>query len=400
MHKKTIRLVIFNEEYWGKGLIYSQNILPLEAIAKSINSNIELLSFTAIPMMIKKRKEIAETRIMLKKKGITLRNYPILYYPTRYMLPQWYLLPYFFLNIFFYVLWIRLRDRNLNVVYDLRSYQPALAFWILYGNTHRLVFDPRTDFVEENINAGHFKKNGLTTWFWNKTERKIVEKFRYTIVISDIFKNNLIRKHALKSDKKIVVVYNPIDYGHFQVERKAHDGLNFLYTGSLGGWNRLENYIGVFKAFYDKYPSSRFYICTNATPDKVEPILQSVQYKHLSNAIKVYYNVSYNDLPAIYAKCDFGFQIMNKRDSRVGVKYIEYIAAGVIPIINLNVEGAKFLSDKYQIGVVINDNENVDKLCKAILNANKIDKNSSEYKEFKYLTDTATISERISHIYC
>lgn len=32
---KIIRLVVFNEPYWDKGLIYSQNILPLLQLVKT-----------------------------------------------------------------------------------------------------------------------------------------------------------------------------------------------------------------------------------------------------------------------------------------------------------------------------------------------------------------------------
>lgn len=396
---KTIRLVIFNEEYWGKGLIYSQNIMPLKVLSSEYNSKVELITFTSLPLMLLERKRIKETKEMLQSENVKVRNYPVLYFPTRFLLPRWFLLPYFYLNVMFYVLWLRLADGNKEVVYNLRSYQPALAFYLFYGHKERLVFDPRTDFVEEKVNAGHFKENGLTAMFWNKMEGDFVRKMRKTIVISDPFKENMVRKHHLQNDNKLAVVYNPINYSHFSREKEPHKGVNFLYTGSLGGWNKIENYLEVFKAYHEKNPNSKFIVCTSASPAKIEQTLLEPAFDDVKDSVEVHFNVSYDELPKYYAQCDYGFQIMKKRDSRVGVKFIEYIAAGVTPIVSKEVEGAVVLAERYGMGIVINSDDTQEEIVKKIENMKGIDRNAKGYQDFKMLTDTANIGERIKGIY-
>lgn len=395
---RTIRLVVFNEEYWGTGLIYSQNLLPLQSLKDKYDVRVELISFTSIPMLFLKRGNIKETRERLNKEGIQVRDFPILYYPTRFLLPYWFLLPYLFLNVFIYIIWLSIMDKKQDVVYNLRSYQPALAFYWLYGHKDKLVFDPRTDFVEEKVNAGQFKRGGVTARYWRKMEGKFVKSFKKTIVISDPFKDNLISFHKV-DPSKIVVLYNPINYSHFSVAKEKHEGYVFLYTGSIGGWNKLENYLSIFMMFNKHYPNSKFVVCTSATRDKIEATIGNSKYSVIAGKVEVHYNVPYDVLPSIYAQCDYGFQIMKKRDSRVGVKFIEYIAAGIIPIVSKNVLGAAVLVDKYGMGIVIDDDDSESIICNKIRDASSINRESDTFSVFRALTDTACISERIKVIY-
>lgn len=50
---KKIRLVVFNEPYWDKGLIYSQNILPLLQLVKTKEYSLDVLSFTSLPFYLR-----------------------------------------------------------------------------------------------------------------------------------------------------------------------------------------------------------------------------------------------------------------------------------------------------------------------------------------------------------
>ena len=60
---KIIRLVVFNEPYWDKGLIYSQNILPLLQLVKTKEYTLDVISFTSLPFLLKSKKRIHETII-------------------------------------------------------------------------------------------------------------------------------------------------------------------------------------------------------------------------------------------------------------------------------------------------------------------------------------------------
>ena len=82
----VLSLVIFNEEFWNKGLIYSQNIKPLLEIRKNHPEySIEFISFTSIALYFRERQAIKKQTKSYKNEGIKVHLFPILFYPTKYM---------------------------------------------------------------------------------------------------------------------------------------------------------------------------------------------------------------------------------------------------------------------------------------------------------------------------
>lgn len=396
---KTIRLVVFNEIYWGKGLIYSQNILPLKKLANETGSQIELFSFTSILKLFLDRKSISEFRFMMAKEGVTVKNLPVFFYPARVFLLRYFLIPYFYLNVAPYVWFLRRKDKKIDVVYSLRSYATSLAFYKFYGDYNKLVFDPRTDWIEENVNAENFKPDSETVRFWNRMEGEFVRRFKKTILISDTFRDNTITKHNIKETDRLEIVYNPIDYALFSIEKVPHEGKRFLYTGSFGRWNRLETYLDFFKSIFANDSTCSMLICTSSSRAIVEKIISSAEYICIRPAVRVYYNVSRDDLPKYYAMCDYGLQLMTKKDSRVSVKYVEYVAAGITPIISENVQGATHIAKKYGLGIILSSDINSGDNYTTICEANTIDINSNSYNKFRAVSDLNGISQLLKQIY-
>lgn len=395
----TIRLVVFNEDYWDNNLIYTQNILPLKTLADKIGGKLELYSFTSLPIYVMQRKRIKAFVGRMAQDGIRVVNKLVLFYPTRYMLPHYCLLPFFYLNVRGYVKTLARKDKGNAVINNLRSYSPALAFYKYYNNLSNVFFDPRTEWIEENINAGYFRSGSKTVDFWMGMEGKFIQAFRKTILISDIFKENLLNKHGQGNESKMVVLYNPIDYKKFVIKKKPHDGKVFLYTGSLGHWNNLATYLGFFKMFKEHGENCRMVICTNTASSKVEGVLSREEFSQIRGLVDVHYNVPGNMLPVYYAECDYGLQLMTLPDSRVGVKYVEYVAAGLIPLVNNNVKGAALLSDRYGFGPVINESDSEDMIIEKVLSAKPIDVKSPEYNDFRGKTDLNGIASLLKQIY-
>ena len=391
---QKIRLVIFNETYWNKGLIYSQNIQPLFKLSKEIGAEFEVISFTSLLLFFRKRKQIIKAKKELLKEGISVKNKFVLVYPHRFFFPNRVMIPYLYLNVFLYISSLSWRDRGKNVFLFLRSYQTALFFNKFYKEKNNLIFDTRTDWLEENVNLGRIKRYSITYNYWHKNLKAIVDTFRKTLCISEVCKNNMCKCLGV-SETQIDVIYNPIDYDHFNFPKVKHQSVNFLYTGSIGNWNKLENYLDIFKIYNKHNSDSKFFICTATVPSVVNSVLNRQEYDGVRNSIEVYYNVSYDDLPTYYSICDFGFQLMRIPDSRVGVKFVEYVAAGVTPIINNNVQGAVYLANKYKIGVVLPDNASEGEIITLIEKGkDKIDRSNSEYQAFKELTDIHSIVKR------
>lgn len=399
---KKIRLVVFNEPYWDKGLIYSQNILPLLQLVKTGKYSLDVISFTSLPFLFKSKTNIQATKNDLKQYGVNVRNFPVLFYPTRFMLLRYFLLPFYFLNVFLYVKFLNHLDdkSDKDIFYNIRSYQAALGFLKFYKNKDRIVFDTRTDWIEENINVGNFKPNGATVKFWRNTEKQMLMKFRKTLFISDLFRDAVLKRHSIKLDEnKYCLVYNPINYKHFHSVQNHDQDNNFLYTGSLGHWNNISIYLDFFLMVADKMPSSKLIVCTGSPIHKIEPTFNLPKYDAIRNRVEIHYSVPYSELPSFYARCTYGLQLMSKKDTRVGVKFIEYIAANLIPIVNTNVMGAAALARKYKIGIVLDDEtEEVDSIVYR-LEQIKQNRNNSKLAEFRKITDLNEFANILKTIY-
>ena len=399
---KKIRLVVFNEPYWDKGLIYSQNILPLLQLVKTDKYSLDIISFTSLPFLFKSKTNIQATKNDLKQYGVNVRNFPVLFYPTRFMLLRYFLLPFYFLNVFLYVKFLNHQDEksDKDIFYNIRSYQAALGFLKFYKNKDRIVFDTRTDWIEENINVGNFKPDGATVNFWRNAEKQMLLKFRKTLFISDLFRDAVLKRHSIKlDDNKYCLVYNPINYKHFHSVQNHDQDNNFLYTGSLGHWNNISIYLDFFLKVADKMPSSKLIVCTGSPIHKIEPTFNLPKYDAIRNRVEIHYSVPYSELPSFYARCTYGLQLMSKKDTRVGVKFIEYIAANLIPIVNTNVMGAAALARKYEIGIVLDDEtEEVDSIVYR-LEQIKQNKNISKLAEFRKITDLNEFANILKPIY-
>lgn len=397
---KKIRLVIFNEPYWDKGLIYSQNILPLLQLVKTGKYSLDIISFTSLPFLFKSKTNIQATKNDLKQYGVNVRNFPVLFYPTRFMLLRYFLLPFYFLNVFLYVKFLNHQDEksDKDIFYNIRSYQAALGFLKFYKNKDRIVFDTRTDWIEENINVGNFKPDGATVKFWRNAEKQMLLKFRKTLFISDLFRDAVLKRHSIKLDEnKYCLVYNPINYKHFHSVQNRDQDDNFLYTGSLGHWNNISIYLDFFLKVADKMPSSKLIVCTGSPI--VEPTFNLPKYDAIRNRVEIHYSVPYSELPSFYARCTYGLQLMSKKDTRVGVKFVEYIAANLIPIVNTNVMGAAALARKYDIGIVLDDEtEEVDSIVNR-LEQIKQNRNNSKLAEFRKITDLNEFANILKPIY-
>lgn len=399
---KKIRLVVFNEPYWDKGLIYSQNILPLLQLVKTGKYSLDVISFTSLPFLFKSKTNIQATKNDLKQYGVNVRNFPVLFYPTRFMLLRYFLLPFYFLNVFLYVKFLNHLDdkSDKDIFYNIRSYQAALGFLKFYKNKDRIVFDTRTDWIEENINVGNFKPNGVTVKFWRNAEKQMLMKFRKTLFISDLFRDAVLKRHSIKLDEnKYCLVYNPINYKHFHSVQNHDQDNNFLYTGSLGHWNNISIYLDFFLKVADKMPSSKLIVCTGSPIHKIEPTFNLPKYDAIRNRVEIHYSVPYSELSSFYARCTYGLQLMSKKDTRVGVKFIEYIAANLIPIVNTNVMGAAALARKYKIGIVLDDEtEEVDSIVYR-LEQIKQNRNNSKLAEFRKITDLNEFANILKPIY-
>lgn len=363
MYKKNIRFVIFNEDFWGKGLIYSQNFLQLIKL-KENNShlyNIEIHVFCSFLDLLLYRKEINLFKNEFNGLGIKTIVYPTFFVRSRLFVLRFLVLPLFFINIIPYVLFLNLKDLfkiKTAIIYHLRSYPISLIFTLFYKSNGKLIFDPRSDYINENKTVGFWKENTITDKVWLYFEKYILINVAKTIFISDAFMSELLVRNGIKFDnRKHFVFNNPIDYSKFKISseyKRDFKQVNFLYTGSLGNWNNLETYLDFFLNIKTFFSNSKLIVATSTDCSKFEDILIKDKYAFIIDDIEFFYNLSYDELPLLYKRCSVGLQLMDFKDSRLGVKFVEYLASGLLPVVNYNVLGAaQFCREGY--GIIIED---------------------------------------------
>lgn len=358
---KNIRFTIFNEEFWGKGLIYSQNLLPLIKLSKDKKNDVQILAFTSILDLFLFRKEIFKFKKEFNDLGIRNRIYPILFVRSRFFILRWFMFPLLIVTTLPYILYfnfIDLINNSKQVVYHLRAYTTSFLFAKFYYGKAMLVFDPRSDFIIENRRLLNWKENSTTDKLWRSIEKRILEKCDKSIFISDEHRlDTLSRNNILIDTRKHVIFSNPIDFKQFETSFKkirTSGEIRFLYTGSLGNWNSLEVYLDFFKGIKSVLPKSTMYVITSTRNSKIKHVIEDSKFKKIIDDVHFFYNLPYNELPELYKDCTAGLQLMKMPDSRLGVKYVEYLASGLIPIVNYNVRGAAQFC-RQGLGLVLED---------------------------------------------
>ena len=245
---------------------------------------------------------------------------------------------------------------------------------------------------------GNFSESSLTYHLWNKWEEQILLRFSKVVFISEILKLELLSRHSLPdSERNYFVLYNLIDYSMYDNIANDKVKTDFLYTGSLGHWNNLKIYLDFFLSVYKKFPNSRLRIITGTSKQKILPYISEFKYNEIRNLVDIYFDVPAEQLPEKYKGCAYGLQLMNKKDSRIGVKFVEYIAAGILPIVNENVHGAAYLCHKYNIGIVLPDLLEIDTML--IQKTPLLSRNDIRYLDFRKMTDINSLDEILKKIY-
>ncbi|WP_348799458.1 glycosyltransferase [Flavobacterium adhaerens] len=395
MQTKTIKFTIFNEDFWNKGLIYSQNFLPLIKLKENYPDKykIEVHVFCSLLDIILYNREIFDFRQNFKKQGIGSTIYPIFFVRSRLFVLRFFMLPFFYINLIPYLLYINIKDifyEKSAVIYHLRSYPVSLIFVMFYKAKGILIFDPRSDYVNENKTVGFWSENSISDKLWLFFENLILRNVSKTIFISKPFMHEILNRNNIEHNKeKHVVYYNSVDYEEFNISsqyKRNYETINFLYTGSLGNWNNLETYLDFFLNIRPFFNNSKLIVATGTNRTKLEEVLMKDKYDSILTSTEFFYNLSYDMLPELYKECSVGLQIMNIEDSRLGVKFVEYLASGLLPVVNYNVLGsAEFCREG--LGVIIersdiNDYKSIADKIKEKLNESLINNTLNSRKYF------------------
>lgn len=235
---------------------------------------------------------------------------------------------------------------RINIIHA-RSYNSgALALYINKIFGIRYIFDPRSDYIEEN--RKNLKVSIKDEKFWKNLEKKIVYNSIYTITTS----SHLLKEY--ESSRKLFYIPNnyPSSFSFSSLTKKSNnkDFISLVYIGSINKWNDINLYV----TFFEKLKKIvnfkiEFSIITHSN------IEDFYKLKLIEKNIKLI-RAQQDQIPSIVSKFDIGIYLMSNVDSRLGVKTVEYLYTGLPMIVSKNILGAASIIKKNNLGIVIDEN--------------------------------------------
>jgi len=349
-------------------IIRGQVIEVLERIANSLSKNttLYLFSFQPIHRILLDNQEIQNIKKELKNNNIKLIIIPCLILPRliNWFSAKWYIIPFIFLQSFPMLLslaFIKKVD-----IFHCRSYPIMLAAIAVKRMKKglKIVFDPRSPFPEENITANRWNRRSFTYKSWKKMEKLYLNNSDITIAIINTYVEHFKR---ISPNSKFVIIPNNVNVERFRLDKKfracfrskmgiAGSEIIFAYSGSMGNhWNNPKIYAKFLIKLREFNIKHRFLFLTPNTEE-----LKSIfnQYGVRSNEYFVI-SVRLEDMPKYLSSADFGINLMERSDIRMSIKTCEYLAMGLPIIINSNVLGAKEIVERYGVGLIFRDIEDI-----------------------------------------
>lgn len=197
----------------------------------------------------------------------------------------------------------------------------------------------------------------MESWYRNKniinsTFLYLVEFFAYSIANNVCAVSTVLAKEINKNFyKRKIDVYPCAIHTVFNKSnvKQNHKEINFVYVGSLSRWQQFDKTVKIYKYISDKIPS-KLTVYTN----EIEMAKEKLQY-HNVKAIEVS-QLKQDEVLTRLVNFDFGFLIReNHFINRVSspVKFLEYVASGVMPFITPFVGDYSNATKKYNLGYVL-----------------------------------------------
>ncbi len=346
-------------------IIRGQTIEILKELSNVLKKDkIYLIFFQAI-YPFNRKLNLNSLKKELKAKGIHLIVIPVIYSEWWFSAKS-YQLPFIFIQTF-PVLFYLVVAKNIKLLHC-RSYPITLAaIAIKKLKNIKIIFDPRSDFPEENVTAGKWGINSLSFKIWKLLEKMYLRNSDKTIAIAKTYIGHF---EKICKDAKFSLVPNNVDTEKFkrnkefrQHFRSRHNmgekDILFCYCGTLGDhWHNPETYASYIIKFRALNLCHRFLFIT----PNIE-ILKNVFNQHrIKPEEYIVVHSKFEDVPKYLSAGDFGMVVMGQPKITMAIKTAEYLAMGLPVITNSNLAGAKEIVEENSVGVVHDIDSNLAKL--------------------------------------
>ena len=334
-------------------------------VARQSGHTVYVFAFQPLHRLLLRRKTIGALRRSLRASGIRPVIIPCLVLPlVDHFRAKWYLMPIVFIYSFPALLVLSLVHRI--QILHCRSYPvtwAAVTVKRLAGL--RVIFDPRSDFPEENLTAGMWTEDSITHRAWKGLERKLLAESDVTVAILETYVTHF---QHICPEARFEIIPNNVDTDRFKRDRLfresvrremgvSRDTVVFSYSGSLGAhWHDPVSYAELIVGLRDlSVPHTFLFV----TPDR--PALDRVlRERGLGPDEYCAVTSDFADVPKYLSAADFGLILLKEPKIAMGTKTAEYLSMALPVITDRNAAGAKQVIDTYGVGLVIEDRRRID----------------------------------------
>lgn len=313
------------------GLLKEQFLRPAEALGE--NFDVKIINFCR-PFLVSGKRHIIDYYLLP---------------PARYLFLSWMIIlimPY--VSLFCYLL-----DRQVaheKPIFWARGYFAALicARWIKTRKRGKLIFDPRSLFIDELIYSGSIKRGSLIYKKWREYERCILAASDAVICVSHAqgeFYRKWVRENCLMP---IIPCFSfPLQGKVTRTKKEFGVSENEILIGYFGsmnnGWNNTDHYLEIF----ERNPQYKFLIVSQ--DNKVN----KSRFMSLENVIALDTDgKQIDDLRHALACCDYGIVSMPKVEdweTRLSVKFVDYLTLDLKVIVGQYVgEAVRYCQNFFQ----------------------------------------------------
>lgn len=227
--------------------------------------------------------------------------------------------------------------------------------------SRKFIFDTRGVDSEEYVDAGSWKRGGLTHRVVGFLEDALVRSSDHVVVLTKRFLEILEKRHP-ERNIKFSVVPCAVDTGRFRVTTKdtrVLDGLKaeqrfiLVYSGSLGTWYMLKEMLDFFKVARQCIKNVHFLILTQTDRGYVQ---NSIKAKGIETESFTVDTISYKAMPDYLSVCSAGIFFIKPVFSKLSsspVKFGEYLASGLPVVINRGIGDTEVTVRGNNVGVVV-----------------------------------------------
>jgi len=348
----------------------------INVLSKNKKIEIILIWFYRVDLLFKE-KENWEQKKKLRNLGVKIVcipfiswTFPMSWWHLIFVAPQWFIS----LLLIRYIYKIR--------VLHCRSYHSGLIGAIgnkLFGVKY--IFDPRSPFPEENVSSKIWKIKSFNYLYWKKIEKYLINNAVKVFLVS----KSLLKEYQ-NNDKREKFVIVPNNYPlSFDIRYEMSLGNNdvtekICYVGSFGHWNDYRLYLRLFKSIIREFGC--IYIFQIITPKKFHKEIKNYAEKlKIPNDLIELMQVDQFDIAKTIGSSLAGIYLMSQEDSRLGVKTVEYLRAGIPVIVSRSIEGAVLLVEEENVGVIIDDIDDVNEIYKIKCFLDSVCDNKYEWKK-------------------